>query len=227
MGWHAAEVEGTSITELTVAATMSHAIDVLADQRMFAIDDAAWGEFLAVLDRSGQPQAPVGKAVRRAVGLHRGVSGYSLPRPIAEDDDTSSFDSCEPSLDEYLRKRALGNHVQGASRCFVTCRDGRMVGYYALASASVQHGDVTGKVRRNMPDPVAVILLSRGGGPQGAGLRTGQEPAARCHPALGRGIRNHRRPGAARACAQTTPPAPSTPISTSSRHPPARCTCYC
>jgi len=44
-------VEGTSITEFTVAATMSHAIDVLADRRMFAIDDAAWGEFPAVLDR--------------------------------------------------------------------------------------------------------------------------------------------------------------------------------
>ncbi len=48
---HAAEVEGTSITEFTVAATMNHAIDVLADRRMFAIDDAAWGQFLAVLDR--------------------------------------------------------------------------------------------------------------------------------------------------------------------------------
>ena len=48
---HAAEVEGTNITEFTVAATISHAIDVLADRRMFAIDDAAWGEFLAVLDR--------------------------------------------------------------------------------------------------------------------------------------------------------------------------------
>ncbi len=47
----AAEAEGTSITEFTVAATMSHAIDVLADRRTFAIDDAAWGEFLAVLDR--------------------------------------------------------------------------------------------------------------------------------------------------------------------------------
>ena len=48
---HAAEVVGTSITEFTVAATMSHALDVLADQRVFAIDEAAWGEFLAVLDR--------------------------------------------------------------------------------------------------------------------------------------------------------------------------------
>jgi predicted N-acetyltransferase YhbS len=89
------------------------------------------------------------------------VNGYSLPRPIAEDDDTSSFDSGDASLDEYLRTRALANHVQGASRCFVTCRAGRVVGYYALASASVQHRDSTGKVRRNMPDPVPVILLSR------------------------------------------------------------------
>lgn len=48
---HAAEVEGTNITEFTVAATMNHAVDVLADRRVFAIDDVAWNEFLAVLDR--------------------------------------------------------------------------------------------------------------------------------------------------------------------------------
>ena len=84
-----------------------------------------------------------------------------MPRPITGDDDTTNFDSGEPSLDEYLRNRALANHLQGASRCFVTCRDNRVVGYYALASASVLHRDVGGKVRRNMPDPVPVILLSR------------------------------------------------------------------
>ena len=37
---NAAEAEGTSITEFTVAATVSHPIDVLADRRIFAIDDA-------------------------------------------------------------------------------------------------------------------------------------------------------------------------------------------
>ncbi|MGI8948176.1 MAG: GNAT family N-acetyltransferase [Ornithinimicrobium sp.] len=89
------------------------------------------------------------------------MSRYSLPRPIAEDDDTSGFDSGERSLDEYLRKRALVNHVQGAPRCFVTGRDSRVVGYYALASASIQQQDVAGKVRRNIPDPVPVILLAR------------------------------------------------------------------
>jgi predicted N-acetyltransferase YhbS len=89
------------------------------------------------------------------------VSGYSRPRPIREDDDTATFDSGEPSLDAYLRTRALSNHVQGASRCFVTCRNGRVVGYYALASAAIEHRDALRKVRRNMPDPVPAILLSR------------------------------------------------------------------
>lgn len=89
------------------------------------------------------------------------MSGYSKPRPIREGDDTASFDSGEPSLDAYLRKRALANHPQGASRCFVTSRSGRIAGYYALASAGVQRRDSPGKVRRNMPDPVPVILLSR------------------------------------------------------------------
>lgn len=89
------------------------------------------------------------------------MSRYSLPRPITAGDDASQFDSGETNLDDYIRRRALANHIQGASRCFVTGRDGRVAGYYALASASVQHSDLAGKVRRNMPDPVPVILLSR------------------------------------------------------------------
>jgi GNAT superfamily N-acetyltransferase len=89
------------------------------------------------------------------------MRGYSRPRPIREDDDTATFDSGEPSLDDYLRKRAYANHRQGASRCFVTCRRGQIVGYYALAATGVQRRDTPGKVRRNMPDPVPVILLSR------------------------------------------------------------------
>ncbi|ETW24147.1 hypothetical protein MGAST_10225 [Mycobacterium gastri 'Wayne'] len=47
----AAEVEGTDLTNFTVTATLAHARDVLADRRLFLLDDAAWSEFLAVLDR--------------------------------------------------------------------------------------------------------------------------------------------------------------------------------
>ncbi|BBZ09323.1 N-acetyltransferase GCN5 [Mycolicibacterium doricum] len=89
------------------------------------------------------------------------MSGYSAPRPISEHDLVAEFDSGEPSLDDYLRGRALANHVEGASRCFVTCRDGRVVGFYALASAAVERAGTSGRVRRNMPNPVPVILLSR------------------------------------------------------------------
>jgi GNAT superfamily N-acetyltransferase len=89
------------------------------------------------------------------------VSGYSAPRPISERDDLLAFDSGEPSLDHYLRARALANDAEGASRCYVTCRAGRVVGFYALAAASVQRRAVPGRVRRNMPEPVPMILLSR------------------------------------------------------------------
>ena len=43
----------------------------------------------------------------------------------------------------------------------MTCRSERVVGYYALASAAVEHRAAPGRVRRNMPNPVPVILLSR------------------------------------------------------------------
>lgn len=47
----AAEVEGTDLTNFTVTATLAHARDVLADRRLFTLDDAAWAEFVSVLDR--------------------------------------------------------------------------------------------------------------------------------------------------------------------------------
>lgn len=47
----AAEVEGTDLTNFTVTATLAHARDVLADRRLFVLDQLAWSEFVAVLDR--------------------------------------------------------------------------------------------------------------------------------------------------------------------------------
>ncbi len=47
----AAELQGASITEFTVAATVSHARDVLANQRVFTLDPATFAEFEATLNR--------------------------------------------------------------------------------------------------------------------------------------------------------------------------------
>jgi len=82
------------------------------------------------------------------------VSGYRTPLSIRDDDDVAGFDSGELSLDAYLRNRVLANHAEGASRTFVTCHGGRVIGFHSLAAAS-------GRIRRNMPEPVPVILLSR------------------------------------------------------------------
>jgi len=48
---HAAEVEGKSLTDFSVEALVGHARDILADRRLFLLDDAAWTEFQALLDR--------------------------------------------------------------------------------------------------------------------------------------------------------------------------------
>jgi GNAT superfamily N-acetyltransferase len=89
------------------------------------------------------------------------MTTYTRPRPIEASDSVDEFSCGEPSLDDYLTRRALANDLAGASRCYVATREGRVVGYYALAVGSVLHADVAGKYRRNMPDPIPVVLLSR------------------------------------------------------------------
>lgn len=48
---NAAAVTGQSLTEFVTTAAMTRAEDTLADRRVFRLDDAAWTEFTAILDR--------------------------------------------------------------------------------------------------------------------------------------------------------------------------------
>lgn len=47
----AAAVTGQSLTEFVTSAAVARAEDTLADRRVFRLDDAAWAEFNAILDR--------------------------------------------------------------------------------------------------------------------------------------------------------------------------------
>lgn len=67
----------------------------------------------------------------------------------------------EPALADWLKKRALKNQLEGASRTFVVCNGADVIGYYALAAGAVSHVAASGSVRRNMPDPVPVMILGR------------------------------------------------------------------
>lgn len=86
----------------------------------------------------------------------------SAPQPLVASHIISEFDCGETSLDDWLKRRALINQVSGASRTFVvTDQDNRVCGYYALAAGAVAHQLATGSLRRNMPDPIPVLILAR------------------------------------------------------------------
>lgn len=83
------------------------------------------------------------------------------PEPLAASHATSGFESGEPSLDDWLNKRAVRNQNIGASRCFVVSEDGKVVGYYALSAGAVARDAAPKAMQRNMPDPVPVLVLGR------------------------------------------------------------------
>lgn len=85
----------------------------------------------------------------------------SSPEPLAERHQIAAFDSGVPSLDDWLKRRATQNQATGASRTFVTCVGNKVVGYYALASSAVAPAHAPGRFRRNMPDPIPVVVLGR------------------------------------------------------------------
>jgi GNAT superfamily N-acetyltransferase len=90
----------------------------------------------------------------------------AAPTPLTPQHDLTTFQSGTPALDEWLRRRALPNQFTGATRTFVASSHGtggkaEVVGFYSLAAGAIAHGLSPGGVRRNMPDPVPVIVLAR------------------------------------------------------------------
>ena len=83
------------------------------------------------------------------------------PEPIAAWHRVEDFDSGEETLDAWLKRRAHRNQASGASRCFVI-RDGdKAVGFYTLSAGGIGHDLAPKAMRRNMPNPLPVLLLGR------------------------------------------------------------------
>lgn len=86
----------------------------------------------------------------------------SPPQPLGATHLLDDFECGEPALDEWLKRRSMNNQVSGASRTFVVLdEENRVRGFYAMAAGAVFHQLATPSVRRNMPDPVPVMVLSR------------------------------------------------------------------
>ncbi len=87
--------------------------------------------------------------------------GISTPEILTAEHNINDFYCQHETLNEWLSRRALKNNKLGASRTFVICKEGTkdVIGYYCLSAGSINHIESTPSLKRNMPDPIPVVLL--------------------------------------------------------------------
>ena len=95
------------------------------------------------------------------MGLDRDLGQLGPPERLNSLHQIETFDSGNSQLDEWLKRRALKNESEGASRTYVLCDRQAVIAYYCLATGAVAQTAATGKVRRNMPDPIPVMVIGR------------------------------------------------------------------
>jgi predicted N-acetyltransferase YhbS len=90
------------------------------------------------------------------------LAALGPPVPITAEHDAALFHCRHESLNDWLRRRALANASSGATRTYVVCAENlRVVGYYALAAGSLDVESAPTRLRRNMPNPLPVVVLGR------------------------------------------------------------------
>jgi GNAT superfamily N-acetyltransferase len=86
----------------------------------------------------------------------------SAPEPLTSQHDVSSFSCGKPTLDHWLKTRALPNRQKGFTAVLVVHDAGRVVGYYGLAPTAVAPSTLPRSVRTGQPpDPVPCLLLGQ------------------------------------------------------------------
>jgi GNAT superfamily N-acetyltransferase len=84
------------------------------------------------------------------------------PEPLGAQHLLDSFDCGNDGLNRWLQQRALANERQGVSRTVVICDQGNgVIAYACLAAGAIVLAEVPGALRRNMPDPLPVVVLGR------------------------------------------------------------------
>jgi GNAT superfamily N-acetyltransferase len=85
------------------------------------------------------------------------------PVLLTEAHDSSTFDSGELVLDQWLRQRALLNQQSAASRTYVVCPSGswRVTAFFSLSMGQILSNEATGAMRRNMPRAIPSVTLGR------------------------------------------------------------------
>ena len=90
-----------------------------------------------------------------------GEMTLSAPQLLTAAHDVSEFDCGHSTLDHWLKQHALSNQERRASRTYVVVQEPQVKAYYSMSAGSIAHEHATGRIRRNMPDPVPMALLGR------------------------------------------------------------------
>jgi ribosomal protein S18 acetylase RimI-like enzyme len=94
------------------------------------------------------PAPPKGRAIRP-------------PEPISQSHELAAFDCGNQDLNLWLQQRALPSEDKSA-RTTVLCEGRRVIGYYCLATGAIERDNLaSAKLRRNLPDPIPIVVLGR------------------------------------------------------------------
>jgi GNAT superfamily N-acetyltransferase len=115
----------------------------------------------------------------------------SGPELLTATHDLAGFSCGKPSLDRWLKTRALSNQEKGFTAVLVVHDAGRVVGYYGLAPTAIVPSRLPRSIRTGQPpDPVPCLLLGQLAVDQkwiGKGIGTGllKHALERCVAAAG------------------------------------------
>ncbi|MCR9196263.1 MAG: GNAT family N-acetyltransferase [Hyphomonas sp.] len=86
----------------------------------------------------------------------------SAPEPLNASHDISQFNCGKPTLDHWLKTRALSNQQKGFTAVLVVHDSGRVVGFYGLSPSAVVPNILPRSIRTGQPpDPVPCLLLGQ------------------------------------------------------------------
>lgn len=114
----------------------------------------------------------------------------SRPEPLTVTHILDEFSCGKPSLDRWLKSRALSNQEKGFTAVIVVHEMNRVVGYYGLAPTAIVPSRAPRSIRTGQPpDPVPCLLLGQLATDQnwiGKGIGTGllKHALQRCVAAL-------------------------------------------
>jgi GNAT superfamily N-acetyltransferase len=84
------------------------------------------------------------------------------PEPLSAAHELDDFDCGVPSLNDYLKGRALPDQAAGKSRTYVIARGQRVVGYFSVAGSSIEPVEATERAARGQGNqPIPAILIGR------------------------------------------------------------------